>query len=79
MEHPFINDLEDLSIDALSAKITELQRKLRIATSFGNGHLCDQIRMALDSYQTKYQQKLDELLKKDQKAVDAYNSKIDIS
>ena len=55
MEHPLIGNLDDLTADELSSKITELYGKLNIATRSGNAHLCNQIRMALESYQNKYQ------------------------
>jgi hypothetical protein len=58
MEHPFINNLEDLTIEQLGSKISELHKKLSIAHRMGNGYLCDQIRMALNSYNNKYQQKM---------------------
>jgi hypothetical protein len=57
MEHPLISNLDDLTIDQLSEKISELTKKLGIAYRTGNGHLCNQIRMALDSYQAKYSEK----------------------
>ena len=58
MEHPLIPSLDDLTEDQLREKITELNKKLAIAYNMGNGHLCNQIRMALESYQFKYQEKL---------------------
>jgi hypothetical protein len=58
MEHPLIGNLDDLSTDQLTAQISDLSRKLGIAGRNGNAHLCNQIRMALESYQTKYQEKL---------------------
>lgn len=58
MEHPLISNLDSLTVDELSAKITELNKKLTIAYRSGNSYLCDQIRMALESYQTKYFEKL---------------------
>jgi hypothetical protein len=58
MEHPLIPNLESLTTDQLLEKITELNKKLGIAYNTGNGHLCNQIRMAIESYQTKYQEKL---------------------
>jgi len=61
MEHPLIPNLDDLKIDELGAKITELNKKLRIAQNMGNGHLCNQIRMAIESYQTKHSQRLQEV------------------
>ena len=35
-----------------------------MAMRTGNGHLCNQIRMAIESYQVKYQEKLQESYKK---------------
>lgn len=58
MEHPLIPNLDDLSLEQLSEKVSELNKKLGIAYRTGNGHLCNQLRMAIESYQTKYQEKL---------------------
>jgi len=58
MEHPLINNLSELSEDELTSKISELNGKLNIAMRTGNAHLCNQIRMALESYQNKYQEKI---------------------
>jgi hypothetical protein len=57
MEHPLISNLEQLSVDEISNKISELHKKLAIAYRSGNGYVCDQIRMALESYQSMYDQK----------------------
>jgi len=58
MEHPLIGDISSLSIDDVTNKINELHKKLGIAQRGGNGHLCHQLRMALESYQSRYQQLL---------------------
>ena len=58
MEHPLIPSLDDLTEQQLLDKITELNKKLGIAYNTGNGYLCNQIRMAIESYQAKYQEKL---------------------
>lgn len=76
MEHPLIGDLSNLSVDEISSRVTELNRKLSIAMRTGNGHLCHQLRMALESYNAKYQQKLKET--QDQ-AGHNFGDKIDIS
>ena len=78
MEHPFINDLDGLTLEQLGSKISELHKKLGIAVRSGNPYLCDQIRMAIDSYSNKQQEKMAELYrpKGDE---DVFNSKIDIS
>ena len=58
MEHPLIGPIDDLTIDELSSKISDLNNKLNIVVRSGNAHLCNQIRMALETYQNKYQEKL---------------------
>lgn len=63
MEHPLIGDLNDLTLEELGSKITELNKKLSIAMRSGNAHLCNQLRMALESYNTKYQEKLQQSYK----------------
>lgn len=64
MEHPLIGPIDDLTIDELSSKINDLNSKLNIVTRSGNAHLCNQIRMALETYQNKYQEKLQASYKK---------------
>jgi hypothetical protein len=58
MEHPLIANLDNLSAEELLDKLNELRKKLVIAYNTGNGHLCNQIRMAIETYQNKYQEKL---------------------
>jgi hypothetical protein len=73
MEHPLIGKLDEFTADELLTKITELNRKLTIAMRMGNAYLCDQLRMAIESHQIKYQEKL----RGD--AGDNFNDVIDIS
>lgn len=63
MEHPLIGDLNDLTPEELNTQISGLYKKLNIATQMGNGHLCNQLRMALETYNNKYQEKLRETAK----------------
>lgn len=58
MEHPLIGKLDDFTAEELLTKITELNRKLTIAMRMNNAYLCDQLRMAIESHQVKYQEKL---------------------
>ena len=64
MEHPFIPSLSNLSLDEIQAKMSELYKKLAFATRTGNGLLANQIRMAIESYQTAYNRKMDEMIPK---------------
>ena len=66
MEHPLIGPLDEQTLEELSNKINELGKKLGIAARTGNGHLCNQIRMAMENYQNMYQTKLQESYKKAQ-------------
>lgn len=75
MEHPLIGNLDDLTIDQLHEKVTELNKKLSIAYRTGNGHLCGQIRMAIESYSAKLKEKEDAQYK----AATNFNDKINIS
>lgn len=58
MEHPLISNLDQLSVDELSTIVSDLNRKLGIAARTGNAHLCNQIRMAIESHSNKYREKL---------------------
>lgn len=76
MEHPLIGNLDNLSLDELQEKITELNKKLSIAHRMGNAYVCDQIRMAIDSYRSKYQEKVNGSRSNGK---DPFEGKIDIS
>lgn len=60
MEHPLIGSIASLTIEEVQDKITDLHKKLGIAQRSGNGHLCHQLRMALETFQNRYQQILDQ-------------------
>lgn len=64
MEHPFIHDLSDKSLEDLQTTISNLTSKLNFAYRTGNGPLISQINMALESYRNAYQKKMDDLIKK---------------
>jgi hypothetical protein len=57
MEHPLISNLDSLTAEQLLDKISELNKKLGIAQRTGNGHLCNQINMAIESHRTQYMEK----------------------
>lgn len=73
MEHPLIGSLDELTVDQLSDKVSELNKKLTIAMANGNGNLCNQLRMAIESYQNKYQEKLRESYASNQNFADKIN------
>lgn len=78
MEHPLINSLDTLTVDELGSKLGELQKKLGIAQRSGNAHLCNQLRMAIESYQSKYNEKLQASYNKDLADAKVDTSKINI-
>lgn len=78
MEHPLIGDVSNLTTEELGAKVSELQKKLAIAQRSGNGHLGNQIRMALETYYNAYQAKLQESYQKANTTNIDFNNKINI-
>jgi hypothetical protein len=76
MEHPLIGDLSNLSAEELLTRISDLNKKLSIATRSGNNYLCNQLRMAVESHQVKYQEKLRDSYKNNDSN---FGNKIDIS
>lgn len=80
MEHPFLHDLDKLSLEEISKKLGELYKKLSIAQRSGNGYLCGQIMMAIESYRAQHQVKLGELYRPQSgNSVPDFDSKIDIT
>lgn len=78
MEHPLINNIADLSLDDLQARITDLTKKMAWAQRH-NRDLAAQIQMAIDSHRTTYQLKMDELTRAQRNAGTDYSDRIDIS
>ena len=64
MQHPFINNLSEKSLEDLQTTISGLMSKLNFAYRSGNGPLIHQLNMALESYKTEYAKKMDDLIKK---------------
>lgn len=64
MQHPFINDLSDKSLEELQTIITGLNNKLTFAYRIHNRPLINQLLMAIESYRTEYNKKMDEIIKK---------------
>lgn len=64
MQHPFIKSLESKSLEELQETIGNLTQKITFAYRTGNGPLIHQLNMALDSYKTEYNKKMDEIIKK---------------
>lgn len=58
MEHPLIGSLDQFTAEQLLTTINELNRKLGVAQRMGNSDLCHQLRMAIESHQSKYQEKI---------------------
>lgn len=74
MEHPFINDLSNFTLEQLQEKLTEITTKLNFAYRTGNGPLINQLHMAYESYKKEHRKKLDEIINKSKNT-----TKIDIS
>jgi len=64
MQHPFINNLSDKSLEDLQTVVTSLNNKLSFAYRTGNSPLINQLLMALESYKIEYNIKMDALIDK---------------
>jgi hypothetical protein len=64
MQHPFITDLSNKSLEELQETISGLTNKLTFAYRTGNGPLINQLLMCIDSYKAEYSKKMDEIMKK---------------
>lgn len=78
MEHPLIDNADDLNIEELQSRINDLTRKYHWAART-NQHLAAQIAMALETFQSKYQDKQQALQKASQQSIKDYSDRIDIS
>jgi len=79
MEHPLINNIDNLTVDELQGKISELNRKLGYVSRIGNAQLVYQIRLALDTYSAKYQEKMAAIYNDQNKNNPDFTDKINIS
>lgn len=64
MQHPFVNNLSDKSLEDLQKTISDLMGKLTFAYRMGNGPLIQQLQMVIESYKAEYNKKMDEIVKK---------------
>lgn len=64
MQHPFITDLSNKSLEELQETISGLTNKLTFAHRTGNGPLIHQLMMCLESYKAEYSKKMDDIMKK---------------
>ncbi len=62
MQHPFISDLSDKSLDDLQKTVNDLNGKLNFAFRTGNVALIGQLRMVIESYQTEVSKRIDEFV-----------------
>lgn len=64
MEHPFIHNLSDKSIEDLQLTISDLTGKLNFAYRTANHPLISQLQMAINSYQAESRKQIDALMNK---------------
>lgn len=79
MEHPLVGSVDSLTIDELTSKISELNKKMGIAIRLGNHDLVRQIQMAIETHQNKYLEKSTALFNKSNGKGPDFDQIIDIS
>lgn len=63
MEHPFISDLSDKTLEELQETLSNLTTKLTFAYRTQNQPLVHQLQMVIESYKNEQNRKLDTLFK----------------
>jgi len=64
MQHPFINDLSQKSLEEIQTTIQDLYSKLNFAYRTHNQALVNQLYMVIESYKNESNKRLDQLYKK---------------
>jgi hypothetical protein len=64
MEHPFIETLEEKSIEELQNTLSGLYNKMTYAHRMGNMSMVHQIQMVIESYKKEYNKKMSEMMSK---------------
>lgn len=64
MQHPFITDLSDKTMEELQEAISSITSKLTFSYRTRNQPLISQLSMALDSYRAEYGRRMDEMYSK---------------
>lgn len=78
MEHPLVTIDPNATLDDLQSHINSLTKKLAWAHR-NNNHLAHQIRMVLESYQTRYKELEQQTATKNNTGDRDFSEKIDIS
>ena len=76
MEHPFVGNLSDKSMDELTEVISKLNKNLAFAARSGRYDMASQIQMALESYRSELNRQQKKLLDEDGSFI---SGKIDIT
>ena len=64
MQHPFINDLSGKNLEDLQTTLQGLYSKLNFAYRMQNQALIHQVTMAIESYKSECNKRIDEIYKK---------------
>lgn len=64
MEHPFMPDLSDKTIEELQTSIQDITGKISFAQRMGKTFMINQMAMVLEGYKNEYNKKMDEVYKK---------------
>lgn len=64
MQHPFIGDLSEKTIDELQETINKLTKNLMFMHRTQNSPMIGQLQMVIESYKAEYNKRIDEIYKK---------------
>jgi hypothetical protein len=76
--HPLTQDLTKLSMEELTAKHSELLKKITMAHRWGNADLVQQLQMIMEDYQAELNERNRKQLEEMQRASKQFKNIIDI-
>ena len=76
--HPLTPDLTKLSMDEITAKHSELLKKITMAYRWGNAELVQQLQMIMEDYQAELNERNRQQLEEMQKQSKQFKNIIDI-
>ena len=79
MQHPLVENIDNLSLEEVMSKLNSLREKQRFVSRTGNADLMRQLLMVIESYEGRYQKLMAESMDQARGNLGDITKKIDIS
>ena len=79
MQHPLVENIDNLSLEEVMSKLNSLREKQRFVSRTGNADLMRQLLMVIECYEGRYQKLMAEFMDQARGNLGDITKKIDIS